>query len=203
MRGRKQTPEHIARSKAARLGWQPSDETRRKISEALSGKPKSEEHRRKMLVVNNDAELGKRKSATRKLRRKPPETHRVVHKRLVSDRGSAGGYTCSSCSNPANAWAHDWDTWEDVAQEINGKRLTFSTNLDAYQALCHSCHNRLDRKGRPWDPPGTLTGSKLTESDVRWIRTCGLTLDEMAAVLGVDNTTVCAIRLGKRWTNVT
>lgn len=155
-----------------------------------------------MLAVNSDPELGKQKAATRKLRRKPPESHRAVHKRLVIDRGSATGYTCSSCSNPANAWAHDWDTWEDVAQNIHGKRLTFSTNLDAYKPLCHACHNLLDRKGRPWDPAGTLVGTTLTESDIRWIRTCGISLDEMAAALGVDNTTICAIRLGKRWVHV-
>lgn len=203
MRGRKQSPEHAAKSRTARLGARSSDEHRRKISEALMGRPLSDEHRRRMTVVNSDPELQRRKAATRKAKRKAPESHRAVHKRLVRDRGAAGNHKCTTCSNPANAWAHNWSTWEDVAQDIRGKRMTFSTNLDAYQPLCHSCHNELDRSHRPWDnPEGPRTGVKLTETDVRWIRTCGLSLDEMAASLGIHRASVCAIRLGRTWKDI-
>ena len=123
-----------------RLGAKSSDEHRRKISEALTGKPLSAEHRTKM-AVNADPELLKRKAATRKKRRRAPETHRAVHRRLYADRGPASNHLCVDCSGPADDWSYDWAHWEDVAQGIRPPRTTFSTNLDAYVPRCTPCHS--------------------------------------------------------------
>lgn len=202
MRGRKQSPEHAAKSRAARLGARSSDEHRRKISAALKGRPLSESHRRKMAVINADPALLKQKSEARKARRGDAETHRAVHKRLVCDRGPASDYRCVDCSQPADSWTHAWKTWEDVAQEIGGKRLTFSTNLDAYEPRCHPCHNRLDRNPQAWDAVGSRRGAKLTEADVMWIRTCGLGLSAMAGTLNVSPQTIWKARRGQSWSDL-
>lgn len=199
------SPEMVAKLREMsgnRRGARHSEEHRRRISLALTGKPLSDEHRQKMAAVNADRELLKKKSESRKARRKPPETHRQVHKRLVRDRGSARNHLCVDCAQPANSWSYDWRTWEGVAQETAGKRLTFNVNLDTYEPRCHPCHNRLDRNQRAWDSPRHRQGAKLTEADVVWIRTCGLELDAVAAILGIHKATVSSIRLRKRWRHV-
>lgn len=104
-----------------------------------------------MAAINADPALLKQKSLARRARRKPAESHRAVHKRLIVDRGTAREHVCVDCGNRSEAWTHAWSTWENVAQDIHGKRLTFSTNLDVYEPRCHTCHNRLDRMPRPWD----------------------------------------------------
>lgn len=146
--------ERLRAMSANRLGAKSSAEHRRRISQALTGRPLSEEHRRKMAAVNADPVLLERKSKSRKARRRPPETHRQVHRRLVLDRGPASSYPCVDCGQQADDWSHGWGTWEDVAQDLrHKKRLTFSTNPVAYQPRCPRCHNRLDRNPKPWDQP--------------------------------------------------
>lgn len=199
------SPAEVARLREMsrnRLGTKSSEEHRRKISEALTGRLLSDEHRAKVAAVNADPELNRRKAAVRRARLGVPETHRQVHKRLVRERGSATNFSCVDCSAPARAWAHSWDTWENVAQEISGKRLTFSTNLSVYEPRCHTCHNRLDRAPRAWALTGVRRKVKLTESDVLWIRSCGLGLSAMAATLGVNRATVHRIRSRKSWAHV-
>lgn len=122
-----------------------------------------------------------------------------MHARLVLDRGPAHTYSCVDCGSPADAWTHDWRTWEDVAQDIGRKRLTFSTNPNAYEPRCDRCHNQLDRNPAPWDLAGTRRGAKLTEADVRWIRTCGLKTGAIAASLDIHAATVWQIREGHSW----
>jgi hypothetical protein len=198
------TPERLARLRSNannRLGTKMPEDHRRKISTALTGRPLSEEHRQKLVAINSDPELKRRRAAKRKLLRTAPETHRQMHKRLVIDRGSATGYDCVDCGSPADAWTHDWSTWEDVAQDIGRKRLTFSTNPDAYEPRCHACHNRLDRNPAPWDLPGSRRGARLIEAEVEWIRTCGLKPRFVAAALGIHPATVWGIRTGKTWSD--
>lgn len=141
---------HLPAMSSNRLGSQNSDEHRLKISAALTGRSLSDEHRRKVNAINADPVLIKAKARSRKSRRKPAETHRQMHKRLVLDRGPANRYPCVDCSGRADAWSHNWSIWEDVAQEIRGKRLIFSTNPDVYVARCHKCHNKFDRNPKPW-----------------------------------------------------
>jgi len=156
-----------------------------------------------MAVINADPELLKRRAETRKARRSAAETHGAMHARLVCDRGPASNYRCADCGEQADAWTHDWSTWEDVAQDLGRKRLTFSTNPDAYEARCHGCHNRLDRQPAPWDIAGSRRGrAKLTEADVIWIRTCGLKPGVVAKSLGVLPQTVWKIRTGRSWSDV-
>ncbi|AII28299.1 hypothetical protein PBI_YUNGJAMAL_60 [Mycobacterium phage YungJamal] len=143
--------EHLRQLAARGVGGQNRDaQWRQKVSESLTGRRLSEEHRRKLAAINNDPVLKARRRAARIARRKPAETYRTVHKRLVTDRGAARGYPCADCGNPAKDWSHDCQTWENVAQEITGKRLVFSTDLSTYQARCHSCHHLLDSQPMPW-----------------------------------------------------
>ena len=196
------SPERLAwlRANAGnRRGVKQSKEHRQRISAALTGRPLSDEHRRKVAEVNADPVLLKRKAESRKALRKTPVTHRQVHKRLVTDRGSATNYTCVDCSEPADAWTHNWSAWEGVAQDIHGKRLTFSTNLNAYEPRCHECHNRLDRRPAPWDCAGTRRGAKLTEADVSHIRNSNLSTSALARELELDFGTVWRIRTGRSW----
>lgn len=50
-KGRKQSPEHVAKRVASLIGHETSEETRRKISEANSGREFSEEHKRKLSIA--------------------------------------------------------------------------------------------------------------------------------------------------------
>lgn len=127
-----------------------TEEQRRKISERLRGRALSEEHRRKVSEANRNPELKAQRRVARIARRKPPETYRQVHKRLVTDRGSASGYLCVDCDEPAQDWSHDCLVAENLMQEIRGKRLIFSTDLSVYQPRCKPCHNRLDAQTPPW-----------------------------------------------------
>lgn len=145
--------EHLRKMANNRKGQRSTEEHCRKIAEALTGRPLSEEHRRKMAAINADPELRKQRSQKRISRRKAAETHRQLHKRLATDRGPAVNHQCVDCHQPAHSWTHNWSTWEDVAQDIHGKRLTFSTNMAVYEPRCHPCHNKLDRCLRPWDLP--------------------------------------------------
>jgi hypothetical protein len=147
---RRKNAEHLRRLAAKKRGRAHSAEHRRKISKALKGKPLSEEHRRKTAEGTRNPELKARRRAARIARRTPAESHRQVHKRLVVDRGAAKNYPCADCGEPAKDWSHDCLTWENVAQDRHGKRLTFSTDLAAYHARCQSCHNRLDSRSMPW-----------------------------------------------------
>lgn len=145
--------ERLRSMAANRLGAKSTLEHRMNQSKALTGRKFSEAHLRKICEVNANPELNQIKRETRRARLQPPETHRAVHKRLVARRGSARNQICVDCSGPADAWTHRWGTWENVAQDLRGKRLTFSTDLDAYEPRCHPCHNTLDRAPRPWHKP--------------------------------------------------
>ncbi len=145
--------EHLRRLAAQKRGHGHSEEHRRKIADALKGRPMSDEHRRKMREVNKDPELKARRAAARIAGRKPPETYRAVHKRMVRDHGPAKNHSCADCGEPAKDWSYNGVTWENVAQDIFGRRGVFSTDLSDYQARCKGCHMRLDlsRESKyPW-----------------------------------------------------
>jgi hypothetical protein len=187
---------HLRQLAAQHNGQTYSEEHRRNISEGLRGKPLSEEHRRKISEISRDPAMKARRRAARIARRKPPETYRQVHKRLLTDRGPAKNYPCVDCGEPAKDWSRDGLTWENVAQGISGKRLLFSTDLSVYRPRCQLCHNRLDNLG-------VRNGcAKLTAADVLWIRARTMSPKASAAVLGIDKTTVYKILKGKAWKHV-
>jgi hypothetical protein len=200
------SPQAIARLRsmsANRLGAKSSEEHCRKIASALTGRPLSEEHRAKIAALQSDPIHMKKRSAARKAKRKPAETWGAMHARIRLDNGHAREHQCVDCGEQADAWTHDWSTWENVAQDIRGKRLTFSTDPKAYLPRCHGCHNRLDRQPAPWDDPGTRRGTaKLTESDVSWIRASDLRPGLIAKKFGILPSTVRMIRIGATWSDV-
>ena len=60
-----------------------------------------------------------------------------------------------------------------------------------------------DKKKRRKPPSGSLNGfSKLTESDVLYIRSCGDSLRKTAKKFGLDYTTVSDIRRRKSWRHI-
>jgi group I intron endonuclease len=85
-KGRKQTPEQIAKRAATHIGKKRSEETRRKLSEAKRSKPLSEEARRKM------SEAKKGRVFSEETRRKMSEAKKgrvfsEEHRRKLSEAG--------------------------------------------------------------------------------------------------------------------
>lgn len=66
-----------------------------------------------------------------------------MHSRLLSHRGPASGYLCSSCGLNAREWALNHA--HPSARFDQSK--PFSTDFYAYEPLCVSCHRRADRNG--------------------------------------------------------
>jgi len=76
---------------------------------------------------------------------------------------------------------------------INPDHLRLGTNAD----------NVLDRNSRGRQARGESSGSaRITESDVRLIRSSGLTNRELGEMLGLARHTVCGIRNGRSWKHV-
>jgi len=78
-------------------------------------------------------------------------TYQAIHGRLRKQRGKATGYACISCSSPAHSWAYDrQDPDQRTEVQSNGTTVTFSADLDRYQPMCDSCHNKLDQRYKVW-----------------------------------------------------
>lgn len=78
-------------------------------------------------------------------------TYRAVHQRLTRQRGKASGHTCP-CGAPAEQWAYNHTDPAPLSQEWNGKTVTYSADLDRYDALCRGCHVRRDGNGYEGGP---------------------------------------------------
>lgn len=78
----------------------------------------------------------------------------------------------------------------DVPNCVNPEHLFLGTRSD----------NSADKtaKGRALKGPD-LPQTKLTPEKVRWIRSCGLTQEEMAKRLGVSQATVSNAKNGRNW----
>jgi hypothetical protein len=76
-------------------------------------------------------------------------TYRTVHSRLDKARGSAAGYSCTQCGGAAREWAYDWTDPSPIVAEVvwddRPMEVTYSVDLERYQAMCRSCHVRYDR----------------------------------------------------------
>ena len=76
---------------------------------------------------------------------------------------------------------------------VQPKHIRIGTNSD----------NVADRMERNRQPRGIQVGrAKLTEEDVRWLRSVDLSNAEAAATLGVDRSTVSVIRSRHTWKHV-
>lgn len=64
-----------------------------------------------------------------------------VHSRVKRARGSASGYPCRECGEPAYGWAYTNDDPAELT-DVEGRR--FSLDLDRYVPMCWPCHIRFD-----------------------------------------------------------
>lgn len=71
--------------------------------------------------------------------------YRTAHRSVVLHKGKAKTHTCP-CGKPALDWAlqHDADP-ATVYRDPSGGRI-YSTTIDAYVALCRSCHLSYDNQ---------------------------------------------------------
>ena len=61
--------------------------------------------------------------------------------RLRDDRGPAAAYACAhGCGRGADQWAYDHSCPNERQSDVG----PFSTDLDRYMPLCHSCHKLFD-----------------------------------------------------------
>lgn len=112
-----------------------SEETRQKLSEALTGRTLPRER----VEVARAGMLARRAETAATSRaqweRKRQESGQVLgysgcHRRVRTARGPAKFQTCVSCGKPARHWAHLHDT--------------DPTNPQNYQAMCQPCHLAYD-----------------------------------------------------------
>lgn len=67
-----------------------------------------------------------------------------VHMRLRGDRGPAAAHGCAhGCGRGAAQWAYD----HSCPNERQSDCGPYSTDLDRYMPLCHSCHKLFDLHG--------------------------------------------------------
>lgn len=66
----------------------------------------------------------------------------ALHRRLKSWRGKASDYPCCACGMAADNWAYQHTSADErICPKVG---LPYSTNIDDYLPMCHSCHTRFD-----------------------------------------------------------
>lgn len=78
IRGKKLSPEHVAKVVAANLGKKRTPEARARISSALRGVPKSTDHIAKMSAANSTPEARARRAELNRTRKIRPETREKI-----------------------------------------------------------------------------------------------------------------------------
>lgn len=102
-------------------------------------------------------------------------SYAAVHQALRASRGRAAEHECQHCGNPAEQWAYDRTDPNETSEVAQGKRVTYSTNLERYSPLCRRCHRLLDRPQKTH----CTNGHEMTEENTyvkangwRQCRTC-------------------------------
>jgi hypothetical protein len=131
--GRKMSAEtrrKISESLTGRTMPPRSDETRQRLSESLLGVPKSAEHRQKIREAN--------------LTKDP--TYKAIHIRLTKTYGPASFYQCVDCGNQAQQWSYD--NTDDQVRIDPAIGCAYSFDLFRYQSRCVPCHVKYDKAVR-------------------------------------------------------
>lgn len=68
----------------------------------------------------------------------------AVHQRLKKVRGSADQYRCIKCDKNAAQWAYQHGDAAEQFDFLDGCKVPFSVNLEAYAPMCVQCHKRMD-----------------------------------------------------------
>jgi hypothetical protein len=108
------------------------------------------------------------------------------HERVRRERGPARNHVCADCGQPAENWA-----------QVHG---TTGEEAGDYEPRCVKCH-------RAYDTDTAARGeghgcAKLTEADVRHIRSAGTTAVALAETFGVWPETIRRIRRGENWAHI-
>jgi hypothetical protein len=70
-------------------------------------------------------------------------TYSAMHRRVRTQRGSAGNYVCP-CGAPARQWSYDHTDPDQVWEMMGGYLLPYSLDPARYDPLCTFCHRRRD-----------------------------------------------------------
>jgi hypothetical protein len=122
----------------------------------------------------------------RAARRAPNPSYAGWHRRVTKARGSASGYACADCGNPAR----DWSTVNPSSDDLWVR----------FQPRCRRCHRYHDGAVGEGNPRAKLTSGKVRELRAR--RAEGLTYRQLAAEFGISDVTACAAVNRKTWAHV-
>jgi hypothetical protein len=140
----------------------PSEETRRKISETLTGRPLSTEHRQAISAANQavrDVAAATSLVQWEKWR----EEHSLaapgyfgLHRRVRKLRGAARNYQCADCGERAQHWS-----------TVHGTDGTDPFNH--YRPMCQRCHFAYDEVASKGDKART-PGDRTAAAKLAWSR---------------------------------
>lgn len=111
----------------------------------------------------------------------------VWHHRVTKALGSASGYACVDCGQPAQ----DWSTVNLSSDDVRAR----------FQPRCRKCHRHYDGGAGEGNPRAKLTTAKVRELRAR--RADGLTYRQLAAEFGISDVSACAAVNGRTWAHVT
>jgi hypothetical protein len=76
----------------------------------------------------------------------PVVKYRSAHQRVDRIRGLASSHPCVDCGDQAQAWSYNHKDPYEVyeVRRRDGRVLAYSTNPDAYEPRCRSCHASFD-----------------------------------------------------------
>lgn len=75
-------------------------------------------------------------------------TYPAAHYRVKIVRGSASGYACVDCGQPAAHWSYDNTDPDERTLLDRGRMKTFSLKIEHYEPRCARCHRRFDIRTR-------------------------------------------------------
>ena len=67
-------------------------------------------------------------------------TYSGAHMRVRAVKGSASDYECADCGARAREWSYCGESASEKFQDVNGYKLAYSDDVDAYEPRCSPCH---------------------------------------------------------------
>ena len=68
------------------------------------------------------------------------DDYRMVHRKIVRERGKASGYLCIECGSTAMDWAY-----QHSDPLVTSTDRPFSQDIKHYSPMCRRCHLKLDK----------------------------------------------------------
>jgi DNA-binding transcriptional regulator YiaG len=115
-------------------------------------------------------------------------SYRTAHNRVGNAKGRASGHACVDCGQPAAQWSYDGLDPDELTDPKTGCK--YSAKPGHYQARCHLCHLKADKRFGE-----THASAKLTNAQIRVIRaSTGVSDGELAEHFGVSRSRINQIR---------